>query len=261
MKRLVNTGIIVLLIAASAFMPGSLSFEEIQKKYPRVEDAYNRKEQYVFMRCRSHEIPEETFGNIFIRAFKEERKVELWVQKPNGAYVLFHEFTIYAISGLLGPKRQQGDCQVPEGYYYIDDFNPQSNYHLSLGISYPNESDMRLSTAPKKGGDIYMHGGQASAGCLAMSNYYIEDIYLCAVKARNQGQKKIPVQIFPFKTTVANLNYHARFPEYGKHVRFWNNLAQGYQLFERTNHLPDVYVGSDGYYKFIDPVTTTATAR
>ncbi|HLP52534.1 MAG TPA: L,D-transpeptidase family protein [Chitinophagales bacterium] len=246
---------------ASAFAPGSYSFEESQKNFERVSDAYSRKEEYVKMKCRSKEIPEETFGNVFIRAFKAEETMELWVQKPDGKYIKFNEFKVYAMSGTLGPKRQQGDCQVPEGYYYIDDFNPVSSYHLSLGISYPNESDMILSSASHKGGDIYIHGGKASAGCLAMSNYYIEDIYICAVKARTNGQIKIPVLIYPFKMTTENMQHYARFPQFSRNLKLWNNLATGYQMFEKTNRLPEFYVAADGYYKFIDPASVSASSK
>ncbi len=261
MKALLTVILYVVFFLSSAFKPSGFSFEDSQKKFPRVDDAYSRKEQYVFMRCRTNEIPEETFGNILIRAFKKEQIVEVWVQKPNGRYVKFNEFSVYALSGSLGPKRQQGDCQVPEGYYYINDFNPYSNYHLSLGINYPNESDSKLSYSPKKGGDIYLHGGKASAGCLAMSNYYIEDIYICAVKAHSNGQKKIPVQIFPFKPTKTNMEYYCRIPEFAKHVRFWKNIAQGYQMFEKFNRVADTYVGSDGLYQFISPAEVEAIVK
>ncbi|MFN8322293.1 MAG: L,D-transpeptidase family protein [Chitinophagales bacterium] len=249
--------IIPVFFLASAFMPSG-SFEEIQKSYERVSDAYLRKEEYFLMKCRAKEIPEETFGNMFIRVFKQEQVMEVWVQKPNGQYIKFNEFKVYAMSGTLGPKRQQGDAQVPEGFYYINDYNPVSNYHLSLGVSYPNESDLRLSNALKKGGDIYIHGGQASSGCMAMSNYYIEDIYIAAVKAHSRGQQKIPVHIYPFKPTVINVEYYTRFPQYSKHVKLWRNMAQGYMMFERTNRIPDVYVGNDGYYRFTDPASVQA---
>ena len=242
-------------------MPGTISFEENQKGFERVNDAYSRKEEYFKMKCRSKEIPEETFGNIFLRVFKQEEMMEVWVQKPDGKYVKFNEFKIYAMSGTLGPKRQQGDCQVPEGYYYINDFNPVSNYHLSLGVSYPNESDQILSTAPHKGGDIYIHGGHASAGCMAMSNYYIEDIYICAVKAKTNGQLRIPVQIFPFKMNQANMETYSRFAQFSKNIKLWNSIAQGYQLFEKTNRLADVYVDAQGYYQFSDPTSASALAK
>jgi murein L,D-transpeptidase YafK len=252
---------LIILASSLAFTPGTLNFEENQKNFDRVGDAYNRKEEYVKMKCRAKEIPEETFGNMFLRAFKAEEMMEVWVQKPDGKYVKFNEFKIYAMSGSLGPKRQQGDCQVPEGFYYINDFNPQSNYHLSLGINYPNESDCKLSPYASKGKDIYIHGGHASAGCMAMSNYYIEDIYICAVKAKTNGQQRIPVQIFPFKMTKEKMDDFSRFPQFAKNLKLWNNLQVGYNMFERTSRLPEVYVGNDGYYKFIDPNTASASTK
>jgi murein L,D-transpeptidase YafK len=242
----------VLFLAGTAFMPGQLSFEETQQKNDRVRQAYERKEEYIKMKCRKVGIPEETFGNMFIRAFKAEAIMEIWVQKPDGDYVKLDQFNIYAESGKLGPKRMQGDCQVPEGYYYINDFNPNSNYYLSLGISYPNESDMKLSTAANKGGLIYIHGKHASAGCLAMSDYYVEDIYICAVKARNYGQQKIPVQIFPFKPTEENFTLFNQYVDCAPFNKLWRNMAEGYNLFEKTHHLPKVTVANNGFYQFSD---------
>lgn len=261
MKGIKSGVFLLVFVITTAFIPGNLSFEESQKNFDRVNDAYSRKEEYFKMRCRSKEISEETFGNIFLRVFKKEEMMEVWVQKQDGKYLKFNEFNIYAMSGMLGPKRQQGDCQVPEGYYYINDFNPVSNYHLSLGISYPNESDMKLSNEPRKGGDIYIHGGHASAGCMAMSNYYIEDIYICAVKAKTNGQQKIPVQIFPFKMTEENMTYYSRFTQLSNNTKLWNNLSEGYRMFEKAHSLPEVYVGTDGYYQFIDPASVSASSK
>ncbi len=250
------------LLLGCAFVAGpDATFEETQKSFERVRDAYERKEELFYMKCRSKEIP-ETFGNIYIRAFKMEGVMELWVQKsPGGKYVKFNEYKIYALSGTLGPKRQQGDAQVPEGFYAVNEFNPVSNYHLSLGVNYPNESDMKLSTAAKKGGDIFIHGGAASAGCLAMSNYYIEDIYIAAVKARSQGQTSIPVHIFPFKMNETNMNYWTRVVQFKDSVKLWKNIQQGYLFFETNNRLPEVSVDASGYYKFYDPAKAQASSR
>lgn len=249
----------VLFFLGSAFTAGpELTFEESQKSFERVRDAYDKKEELFLMKCRTKEIP-ESFGNIYIRVFKMEGIMEIWVQKePGGEYVKFNDYKVYALSGTLGPKRQQGDAQVPEGYYTINEFNPFSNYHLSLGVSYPNESDMRLSTAAHKGGDIFIHGGSASAGCLAMSDYYIEDIYIAAVKARSQGQAEIPVHIFPFKMTDNNMNYWCRVTQFKDCVKLWKNMQAGYQFFETNARVPDVSVDASGYYKFSDPATTQA---
>ena len=253
--------LLAMFVLGSAFTPQKQSFEEIQRNFGRVQDVYDRKEELIKMKCRSLEIPEETFGNMFIRVFKMEAVMEVWVQRPDGKYVKFKQFDIYALSGLLGPKRQQGDMQVPEGFYYINEFNPQSNYYLSLGINYPNESDMKLSGAQRKGGDIFIHGAQCSAGCLAMSNYYIEDIYMCAVKAYSNGQQKIPVQIFPFKMTPENMTYYLSFEPYKQHEEFWDNLLEGYKFFETTKRVPDVVVDKYGRYQFIDPRSLQAEEK
>lgn len=239
-------------MCGSSFVGEKQSFEESQKGFPKIKDVYERKEEFIKMKCRSLEIPEETFGNIVIRVFKMEAVMEVWVQRPDGKYVKFKQFDIYALSGLLGPKRQQGDMQVPEGFYTINEFNPQSNYYLSLGINYPNESDMKMSIAAKKGGDIFIHGAQCSTGCLAMSNYYIEDIYMCAVKAISNGQQKIPVQIFPFRMTPENMSYYLSFEPYKQYQEFWDNLAEGYKFFERNKRLPEVVTDKFGRYQFID---------
>ena len=244
--------LIVFLILASAFRPDKNNFETIQRNFYRVNNAYFHKEDVINDRCKELGIPVENFGNIFIRAFKQERTMEIWVQRADGNYVLFNEYRIYSNAGKLGPKRTQGDYQVPEGFYYITDFNPQSSYYLSLGINYPNESDSKLSNSAKKGGSIYIHGSVVSAGCLAMSDYYIEDIYICCVKARSHGQQRIPVQIYPFKLTSENLDKYTKLDELKQHKKFWENLAEGYKMFENNCCLPDVAVGPDGYYQFAD---------
>lgn len=258
MKVLPVIAALFISLLLPSFTGRQLTFEETQKTYPRVRMAYERKEELFFMKCRSREIP-ETFGNIYIRAFKQEGTLEIWVQRPGGEFALFNEYKVYAQSGTLGPKRQQGDAQVPEGFYHIIDFNPFSNYHLSLGINYPNESDMKLSHAPKKGGDIYIHGGQVSAGCLAMTDYYIEDIYMAAVKARSFGQQQIPVHIFPFKMSPQNVNYYSNVVEFKKHAKFWRSLFTAYQWFEKTKRLPEVEVSQDGNYQVSAPSAFSAS--
>jgi len=245
--------LLLFFVLGTSFVPDKQSFEQAQKNFDRVKDVYERKEELIKMKCRSLDIPEETFGNVLIRVFKMECVMEMWVQRPDGKYIKFKQFDIYAMSGLLGPKRRQGDKQVPEGFYYINEFNPQSNYYLSLGINYPNQSDIESSAAEKLGGDIFIHGAQCSAGCMAMSNYYIEDIYMCAVKARSNGQEKIPVEIFPFKMTPQNMAYYLNFKPYKIYAQFWGDLKKGYDFFEKYNRVPDVVVGKNGIYQFIDP--------
>ena len=251
--------LLFVLVAGSSFMPVQIGFEEIQKRNVKVLDAYARKEQFINARCSEIGIPENDFGNILIRVFKVEAIMEIWIQQPDGKYAKFKDYKVYAMSGNLGPKKEQGDRQVPEGYYYINDFNPNSNFYLSLGVDYPNQADKLMYPSPHKGGLIYIHGGNVSHGCMAMSNYFAEDIYICAIKARNHGQLKIPVEIFPFKPTPENLVAYNDYIDCKPFDKFWRNLAIGYEFFEKNKVLPQVSVAADGSYKFGDSAQTQAS--
>ena len=130
--------------------------------------------------------------------FKQERELELWVLPANGdRFELLRTYEICKLAGMLGPKRKQGDRQVPEGFYAIDLFNPVSAYHLSLRINYPNHRDRLVAKSGKLGGDIFIHGGCKSVGCIAITDDAIEELYWIAVQARGRHQRSIPVHIFP----------------------------------------------------------------
>src|SRR6476661_5799507 len=104
---------------------------------------------------------------VYIRSFKYDAQIELWVKnEAKDKYRLFKTYKVCMQSGSMGPKRLQGDYQVPEGFYYINEFNPRSSYHLSLGINYPNASDKVLSDSLKPGGEIYIHGNCVTVGCI-----------------------------------------------------------------------------------------------
>jgi murein L,D-transpeptidase YafK len=107
--------------------------------------------------------------------------------------------------GSLGPKRIQGDYQVPEGFYYVNEFNPNSNYHLALGLNYPNASDKILSDSVQPGGDIYIHGSCVTTGCIPIKDDQIEELYVLTTFARNLGQDFIPVHIFPVRFNNARV--------------------------------------------------------
>jgi murein L,D-transpeptidase YafK len=191
---------------------------------------------------------------VFFRAFKTEKTLEVWVAPSSSSkYVLFRAHDVAAASGVLGPKRIQGDKQVPEGIYYVDRFNPKSNFLLSLGLNYPNEADRVHADKDRPGGDIFIHGNQLSIGCLAMTDEKIEEIYLLALGAREAGQKRIPVHIFPFRMTETNLREHSRGSEWAE---FWSDLKPIYDAFERTKKVPQVKIVS-GRYKLslIGPIS------
>ena len=145
----------------------------------------------------------------------------------------------------------QGDEQVPEGFYYIDRFNPMSKFYLSLGLNYPNRSDKRKGKAGSLGGDIFIHGSCVTIGCLPMTDTHIKEIYLLAVHAKNNGQSKIPVYIFPFKMTDQNMaTYKARYKDNKELTLFWENLKPGYDKFTKYHRELDIEVAENGDYTY-----------
>jgi murein L,D-transpeptidase YafK len=173
---------------------------------------------------------------IFIRAFKSEQELEVWVL-DSVQYRLFRTYPICTVPGVLGPKRKEGDLQVPEGLYWIEVFNPKSNYHLSLGINYPNASDRVLSDRKKPGGEIYIHGACVSVGCIPLTDALIRELYLLALDAKTAGQEQIPVHIFPCRMTAENKT-NLLVPNSPQLMSFWGNLAEAYDFFEEKKTVP-----------------------
>ena len=176
-------------------------------------------------------------GNpIYIRIFKNEKILELWI-KAKERYTLYKRYPILKTSGLLGPKREEGDKQNPEGFYVIDygRLNPNSRYHLALNIGYPNRRERNIGYT---GSNIMIHGEMKSIGCFAMGNPAIEEIYALAKYAIEGGQAYIHVAIFPFIMNNANLSLYHDTPWYP----FWRNLKEGYDFFEREKVPAEVTV-------------------
>lgn len=138
--------------------------------------------------------------------FKEERVLEVWVASSKDTHFkLLRKYPILGASGHLGPKLIEGDGQVPEGFYYVDWLNPNSNYHLSLHITYPNECDkVEAEREGRKflGGDIMIHGGSASVGCIAMGDEAIEDLFILAVET---GLENIDIILSPIDFRIHKL--------------------------------------------------------
>ena len=182
---------------------------------------------------------------VFFRAIKDERVLEVWgADSGRSKFKLIYTYPIAAMSGKLGPKRKEGDLQVPEGFYHIDRFNPKSRFLLSLGLNYPNASDRILSDKKKPGGDIFIHGNAVSIGCMAMTDAKIEEIYLLALSARDSGQAKIPVHVFPFRMTADKLAANRGSAHFG----FWESLKPAFDTFQAYKQVPSIRVGSDGKY-------------
>ncbi|MCB1511963.1 MAG: murein L,D-transpeptidase, partial [Hyphomicrobiaceae bacterium] len=174
---------------------------------------------------------------IFMRIFKQESQLEIWKQRPDGRFYLFRTYPICNWSGGLGPKRRKGDKQSPEGFYSVAKWqmNPNSSFHLAFNLGYPNAYDR----ANGRTGDFLMvHGKCKSAGCYAMTDALIEEIYALAREAFSGGQERFEVHAFPFRMTEANLLRHKNNPNY----KFWMTLKEGYDHFEMTRRPPRVVV-------------------
>lgn len=242
--------LLTLAILCMTIMPQS-SFRQMQRDFERVEAAYIEKESRVRQLFTAKKINPEKF-ELFLRALKKEMKLETWV-RPNGqeTFVLLNTYEFCSTSGTVGPKRKEGDLQIPEGIYYINHFNPVSDFHLSLGINYPNESDRILSDKKRPGSAIYIHGNCVTVGCIPITDDKIKELYVLAVEARNAGQEKIPVHIFPANLSNDQLsNLRATVGASSVLTSFWKNLQVIFQDFERTRKVKPVRVNSKGEYYF-----------
>ncbi|MEW6078699.1 MAG: murein L,D-transpeptidase family protein [Thermodesulfobacteriota bacterium] len=182
------------------------------------------------------------FGSpIYIRIFKETGELELWV-KNSERFELFKTYEICFYSGGLGPKLMSGDQQSPEGFYFVKatQLNPNSQFHLSFNIGYPNAYDR---VHGRTGSALMVHGNCVSIGCYAMTNKKIEEIYAMADAALRNEQPFFRVHIFPFRMTEINMNIHKQ----SEWFNFWENLKEGYDIFEAQKIPPNVLVKNKKY--------------
>lgn len=226
-------------------------FIKDQKRYPRVRAAIAEKGSIIQQQLESNELAIDDF-HILLVAYKAEGQLVVYARKSDeNTYQILEEYEICSRSGVLGPKRRQGDYQVPEGFYYIDRFNPASDFHLSVGLNYPNLADRRKSTFDLLGGDIFIHGSCVTIGCLPMTDDKIKEIYLYAIHARNNGQTRIPVYAFPFKMTDKNMsNYAKKYANKDALLEFWSNLKLGYDQFIQNKREVRFSVATNGDYQF-----------
>ncbi len=182
---------------------------------------------------------------VFLRAFKEEGELEVWVRnRASGKYDKFRTYRVAAQSGGLGPKMAEGDGQVPEGFYFVprSAMKPDSAFHLAFDIGYPNAYDRHHG---RTGTFIMIHGNRVSIGCLAMTDAKIEEIYTLCDAALGGGRKFFRVHIFPFRMTDARMKR----AENHRWSAFWQEIREGYRWFETHRVPPDVAV-MEGRYRF-----------
>ncbi|MBK6962504.1 MAG: L,D-transpeptidase family protein [Bacteroidales bacterium] len=222
-----------------------------QKKYEKVRTAFREKEMIVGQKLSENNLEKNNL-NILIVVYKDSDELEIYAKKKTEtSYRIISSVEVCARSGQLGPKRKQGDLQVPEGFYKINQFNPVSNFYLSLGINYPNQADRKKSKAADPGNNIFIHGSCVTIGCLPLTDDKIKELYVYAVLAKNNGQSDIPVYIFPFRMTDQNFSsYKEKCNNNKELIDFWTNLKTGYDRFTAEKNELKITIDAKGDYKF-----------
>ncbi|MDZ4794638.1 MAG: L,D-transpeptidase family protein [Bacteroidota bacterium] len=228
----------------------SYSFIDYQKTFPRPSEAMQKKADTLQKQFEAKKLAWPA-KYIYIRSFKYDSQLEVWVKNEiKDQFHLFKTYKVCALAGTLGPKRMEGDYQVPEGFYSISEFNPKSNYYLSLGLNYPNVSDKILSDSLRPGSAIFIHGSCVTVGCIPIRDEQIDELYILAAYAKDQGQDFIPVHIFPVRFNVE------------RSVKFLDNLTKddavlkkfadkmedAFDYFDKYKQLPVVMIGDKGQY-------------
>lgn len=172
---------------------------------------------------------------VLVRIFKEESELEVWKRDQTGKFALLKTYPMCRWSGKLGPKTTSGDRQAPEGFYHVTAgmLNPQSQYHLSFNLGYPNSLESALGYT---GDSLMVHGACSSSGCFAMTDEGVAEIYAIVRDALLSGQQSVQVQSFPFRMTARNMARHRD----DRNIAFWSNLKEGYDIFEATRQQPQV---------------------
>ena len=181
---------------------------------------------------------------LLFRVFKKEAQVEVWAGGGTGPMARVATYGICAASGELGPKRAEGDMQVPEGFYTLSYFHPESAYYLAALVDYPNASDKIRGNRTTPGGQILMHGSCASIGCISMTDERMEELYLMAWSTFRDSGARTHVHIFPGR----DLDGLIADAEHAEHHAFWRELAAGKGAFERTGRIPRIQIEPDGRY-------------
>jgi murein L,D-transpeptidase YafK len=179
---------------------------------------------------------------ILVRIFKEEAELEVWKQDAEGKFALLKTYPICRWSGELGPKIKQGDRQAPEGFYNITrgQMNPNSNYYLAFDLGFPNAYD---KANDRTGAFLMVHGDCSSAGCYAMTDEQIQEIYALGRDSFIGGQKSFQVQAYPFRMTPRNMARHRNSPN----MAFWRMIKEGNDHFMVTRQEPQVDVCEKHY--------------
>jgi len=179
---------------------------------------------------------------IYIRLFKVEKTLEVWVQSK-GSYKLFRSFDICNYSGTLGPKLVEGDGQAPEGFYHVpleDLLWRSAKWPKALNLGFPNVFDAQQG---RTGSYLLIHGGCSSKGCFALKDGPMRELFSLVTLSARGGQTEVPIHIFPFRFERAKWAAHKE----TKWNEFWQDLQLVYDYFNKYRVLPVITVCAKGY--------------
>lgn len=246
LKKVIKLSLLVSLMAVYSFVYKPINFKNEQNKYPRVKTAYSKKWGGLQKELKSKGVGNSDF-EVHLRNFKTEKQLELWARNKGAKeFILIKTFKVCSLSGELGPKRQEGDGQVPEGFYEISWFNPMSSYHLGLKLNYPNQSDRIKSKGLRTGGDIMIHGNCVTIGCIPIENDPIEELYIACVEAKNNDHP-VTLEMYPCRFTTENwekLNQQTN----KENIKFWSALKEVQIYFEANKNMPSIKITKEGDY-------------
>lgn len=222
-----------------------------QKQSPKMSVIFKKVEDTLVKQCKQMNIswPPEA---LYLRSFKFDKELEVWVRNAGEeTFKLFKTYRVCMQSGTMGPKRMEGDYQVPEGFYYVNEYNPNSMYHLALGLNYPNASDRILSDSRRPGGNIFIHGNCVSTGCIPIMDGPMEELYVLAANVKAVGgQEFIPVHVFPVKYSVKKSEeYFQNAMAINPGLKAFNEpLQAAFEFFEQHKTIPVVLINREGNY-------------
>lgn len=237
--------------------PNQKDFLSFQKSFKRVGTAFEAKETFLQQEFAAKGLKWPA-KYLYIRSFKLDSKLEVWVKNDRKEkYKLFKTYNVCALAGGLGPKRLEGDYQVPEGFYYVNQFRPNSNYHLALGVNYPNPSDRLLADPQKPGGEIYVHGSCVTVGCIPITDDMIEELYVLAAVTKNEGQDYIPIHVMPvmFKNDKSKEYLEKYLVDHKDYEPMVRTMEKVYYYFNQHKEIPTILIGAEGNYKMLQEYT------
>ncbi len=244
-SKLLSVGVLILLVQD---VLSQTTLQE-QLKYSRVREAKKLKSKIVNGYFKKHSIDTNSF-DIYLTVFKKEKRLQVWSKnRKSTKYENIITYKICSSSGVIGPKRREGDMQVPEGFYRIIQYKPWSSYYLSMLLNYPNKSDKILSEKTNPGNNICIHGDCVTIGCIPLTDDKIKELYLICVKALSSGQKYIPITIYPMEFTKSRYDRMICNTEYSSCFGLWEDLNLAYTYFMMTKKMPNVKFLNNGRHK------------